>query len=306
MALGGISLLFMGLLLLIGLTLPDLRREVTPPEISGVEQIARVDNTRETPRLDDAPTSKKAALDLSGQVVLNLDDFPHLSPAMRREMETWIKTWNTRIVPDTLVIKDPVLRNQNWEVLSRYVEVIRSYLNLPLEWGKISNATVVAREDTYSPERNRVAGIGYPDDGGLQERMRFERAVCYEDWAEAVGFKDTGVTAETVGPDGMRYCGNFGWHDMGDAGVLAKVVPTVDQDTWNERMYCWRQMGIAGQLGQVANSYERSLRTQIRNGKAVYVLSLPSGFVWDVSHDVWKVWGKPPKNPTPPEPPASE
>ncbi|HNY29211.1 MAG TPA: hypothetical protein PKH31_17700, partial [Candidatus Sumerlaeota bacterium] len=122
---GGVLFGVLGVFL-IGIALPDLRREVAPPEISGMEQIARVDNTRETPRLDDAPTSKTAALDLSGQVVLNLDDFPHLSPTMRREAETWIKTWNTRIVPDTLAIEDPVLRNQNWEALSRYVEAMRS------------------------------------------------------------------------------------------------------------------------------------------------------------------------------------
>ncbi len=294
------------LVFLVKITLPDLRREVAPPEISGPEQIARVDNTRENPQLGDAPTSKTAALDQSGRVILDLDDFPHLSPTMRREAETWVRTWNTRIVPDILAIEDPDLRKQKWDLTSEYIEILRSHLNLPVEWETLSNATAYEKTEACSSYWHNKPLLAHPGFSALQERLRFERAVYYEDWAEAVGFRDTGVWAKRVASNGMQYSSDFDWRDLGNAGVETGVSRPTDRDFWNERVYCWRQMGFVGQLGLVANSYERSLRTQMRNAKAVYVLSLPSGFVWEVSHNVWKVWGKPPKNFASPEPPMPE
>jgi phosphoglycolate phosphatase-like HAD superfamily hydrolase len=127
---GGICL-FLFLAFLIAITVPNLRREVAPPEISGPEQVAR--NATKSPASPTSSTLTVSSPTSGTQPLLNLDDFPHLSPTMRKLAQGWV---DECAETDRLIaaISDPALRAQALSLLKDRETRMLAFLNLPLEW----------------------------------------------------------------------------------------------------------------------------------------------------------------------------
>jgi hypothetical protein len=85
---GGVVFVLL-LIILIALTVPNLRREVAPPEVSGAHRVTQSQNSPEHLTL---PTSGTLSVSVStsGTQPFNLDDFPHLSPTMRKMTQEWL------------------------------------------------------------------------------------------------------------------------------------------------------------------------------------------------------------------------
>ncbi|HNY27666.1 MAG TPA: hypothetical protein PKH31_09825 [Candidatus Sumerlaeota bacterium] len=124
-------LFFLALVLLIALTVPNLRREVTPPEVSGAHRVGQSKNAPDHPT---APTSGTLSVSVSpsGTSPLNLDNFPHLSPTMRKMTQDWLDRC-AETDRALAAIADPALRAQMAELLKDRGNM-RAFLNLPLEW----------------------------------------------------------------------------------------------------------------------------------------------------------------------------
>lgn len=136
-----------GLVLLLGfvvvVAVPELRREVPPPEISGPDRVASKpsdlpSSSTSTTRSVDPPISGTSA-------ILNLDDFPHLSPTMRSLTQAWLdQCAETDRALDR--ISDPTLRAQAAAFLENRKK-IRALLNLPLEWDELEYREVVQKAE---------------------------------------------------------------------------------------------------------------------------------------------------------------
>ncbi len=132
MIVGGIFLVLL-LAFLVAVTVPNLRRKVSPPEISGVEQVER--NTSESSTSPTSGTLPASDSTSGTQPILNLDDYPHLSPKMRELTQAWLdQCAKTDKALDT--ITDPTLRAQVRTYLKEQRK-IQAFLNLPLEWDNL-------------------------------------------------------------------------------------------------------------------------------------------------------------------------
>ncbi|HPS02973.1 MAG TPA: hypothetical protein PLA90_15650, partial [Candidatus Sumerlaeota bacterium] len=100
---------------LVVITIPNLWREVAPPEISGPN---RVEGNAAKPSAPPTPRTLSGSADVStsGTRPLNLDDFPHLSPTMRKLAQGWL---DQCAETDRLIaaISDPALRAQALSLL---------------------------------------------------------------------------------------------------------------------------------------------------------------------------------------------
>jgi len=295
MVLGGISLLFLGLLLLIGLTLPDLRREVAPPEISGPGRGAVSPDSSENSL---SPTS--GTLSVSGDTSgtfgpLNLDDFPHLSPKMRKLAQSWLdQCEETSRALDT--ITDPALRAQALGYLKDR-EKVWAFLNRPLEWGRqgfeanqkaIENFRLHGRPD--STERERLyAGptISYTASGeffsglgkSLEEVKEFQKK-CGE-FVRA--FEKEKTQFEVLARRSfLEFCIQDGhWAEAaGACGAAARESQGGDNfqffrgeyhrtpefgevSTWDEELYCLQQSNL-GASYKTVRSYQHLLDTRLQ------------------------------------------
>jgi hypothetical protein len=268
--LGG-GILFSGFLVfLIRLTLPDLRREGTPPEISGTEQIARVDNNEKTLRPDNAPTSRTAVLDQSGRVVLNLDDFPHLSPTMRQFAEAWVEAWNETI-RKIEVIDEPVLRGQLLEKMSRYADAFKSLLDFPVEWEK----------NSYGTSRDKIRLTQ------LQMYELFDRDIGYLGVRAKKSEEEKRIDDDIFRTFSMFHKFEYRmyfelaiqageWVDAAHQGYLVN----------DERVFCFRQMGFAGKMVLAADFLKRRFEDQP-------IIGSMCDKVEDRTCSVWQNWIKP-------------
>jgi hypothetical protein len=269
--LGGGILFGIFLVFLVSITLPDLRREVAAPEISGAGRVAV------------SQDSSKTALALTSGTFgsLNLDDFPHLSPKMRELAQAWLdQCEETSRALDS--ITDPALRAQALGFLKGREEM-RAFLNLPLEW---------------DPEKFRSV---FPK---IKVGCRFPTPYGKSFWGIAdhllTGARPEGITNEQI--EFFKKCPEFArafreelhrsWvlnvrmgleyrlHDRqwNDAARIC-----IDTDTWSfifrgpseaicgayswdEKVYCLRQVGgVQGLAIQTACSYRHAIELQIQN-----------------------------------------
>jgi hypothetical protein len=257
MLLGSLSLVLFGLVLLIGVTLPDLRREIAPPEISGPERVAV---SQDSSKAALAPTS--GTLSVSGDTFgtsgsLHLDDFPHLSPKMRELGQAWLdQCEETSRALDA--ITDPALRAQAVEYLK--TRKIRGFLNLPLEWGTCPYKEALRHVEDYRFDRF----YGLIVDSANRPRFReqcpvfykayekeiycFMRASCRLSFEFFMSYKHWGnTTYSCVFPTSLAL------------GSSIQEGENLQDGTWEEEVYSWRQMGVKGTVGLTARSYQRAL-----------------------------------------------
>ncbi|HNY29045.1 MAG TPA: hypothetical protein PKH31_16860, partial [Candidatus Sumerlaeota bacterium] len=238
---GGLCL-FLFLVLLVAVTTPNLRREAAPPEISGPKQRERLSGA------SDSPTSK--ALPPSGGVtsgthpLLNLDEFPYLSPKMRELAQAWLdQSAETDRALDS--VADPVLHARIAAFLKGRGAKMRTFLNFPLEWGdqpfqktldalalyRFSNRDETDTEawkqillqcpefaDVFEKERGRSSVLKF--------RLSFEFCAERQHWNSAAEW--------CAAADRMSHL------DYPD------LAPLRDMNGWDEEIYCWRQMGPTG------------------------------------------------------------
>lgn len=252
---------FLFLVLLAAVTTPNLRREVAPPEISGVKQKGRLSGA------SDSPTSK--ALPASGgvtsgtQPLLNLDDFQHLSPKMRELAQAWLdQCAETDRTLDS--IAEPVLRARIAAFLEGREEKMRTFLNFPLEWGdqpfqKTLDALALYRfsnrdetdNDTWKlllqqcPEFAAVFEKERCRSSLLKFRLSFEFCAERQHWNSAAEW--------CAAADRMSHL------DYPD------LAPLRDMNGWDEEIYCWRQMGPSGLAALTARSYQRALDARMED-----------------------------------------
>ncbi len=254
----GVCLLLF-LAFLIAITVPNLRIEVVPPVISGPKQISQSSG------ISDRPTSKTLSVSTptSGTApLLNLDDFPHLSPTIRKLAQVWL---DQCVETDKALaaISDPVLRAQAVAYLKGREEKMRAFLNQPLEWGngpfkEIQNALLGYRfynrdeenSDGWSsllhqcPEFAAMYQKEHRRASILKFRLTFEFGAERQRWDTAL---DLCVGAERIS--------HLDYPDM---------VEFREMSTWDEEVYCWRQIGPTGLAGLTARSYQRALDDQMR------------------------------------------
>ncbi len=290
----GGSLVFLGVVLLIGITLPDLRREVAPPKISGPE---RVTQSQDSSKNISSPTS--GTLSVSGDTSetsgsLNLDDFPHLSPKMRELAQAWLdQCEETSRALDT--IADPALRAQALGYLKDR-EKVWALLNRPLEWGRqgfeaYRNAVENLRLGRpYSAERERIyvgPEISYTASGefstgsgkSLEEVKEF-RKKCGE---FVMAFQKEKTQFEVlVRRSFLEFCIQDGhWAEAavacdrnarqsqgGDnfqffSGEYHRTPEFGEVSVWDEELYCLQQSNL-GASYQAMRSYEHLLDTRLQ------------------------------------------
>ncbi len=270
--LGGIFLVFLGVVLLIGNALPDLSREVAPPEISGPERVAV---SRDSSKDTSVPTS--GTLSVSGDSPgtsgsLNLDDFPHLSPKIRELAQAWLdQCEKTSRALDT--ITDPALRAQAVGYLK--TRKIRGFLNLPLEWGTcpykeaLQHVNEDYRVDQFYGRNNpnyltlfysqcREFDKAFKKELNcflrVSSRLSFELSMSYKHWGnttQSCVFQKMELT-EQSSPIGEDLLGG----------------------TWEEEVYSWRQMGVKGAVGLTARSYQRALMKAANDSRSPLVQKL--------------------------------
>jgi hypothetical protein len=270
MVLGGISLLFLGLVLLIGLTLPDLRREVTPPEISGPQRVVPSSDSSKNASF---PTS--GTLSVSGDTSgtsgsLNLDDFPHLSPKMRELAQVWLdRCEETSQALDA--ITDPALRAQALGYLK--TRKIRGFLNLPLEWRTCPYKEALQHvigdyrvDRFYGRDNPNNLPLFYPQcpefDKALKKELNcFVRASARLSLELSMFYKHWGNTTQLCVP-------------MTLTERVSPIQENLHNETWEEEVYCWRQMGPKGMLGLTARSYQRALMKVANDSRSPLVQKL--------------------------------
>jgi hypothetical protein len=259
MLIGGICLVFL-LAFLIAVTIPNLRREVAPPEISGPEQAER-NRTAPSTVATSGTLVSDAALTSGTRPFLNLDNFPHLSPTLRRLTQAWLDR-----IPATdkalETISDPVLRAQIRAFLMESRQ-IQAYLNLPLTWDnkaennrvewtcyKTPNPTMPSFESfetwhhflaTY-PEFKSVFQLEEACADVLRERMQFESLVHNGAWEDAAYICARGDQYSHINSPLLQK-----WEQLSG---------------WEEEYYCLRQMGAAGWICLAGRSYQRALDSQ--------------------------------------------
>jgi hypothetical protein len=259
---GGFLILVMGFL--IAITIPNLCREVAPPEISGPNLGER--NPAQSPASSTSRTLTVSAPTSGTQPLLNLDDFPHLSPTMQKLAQGWM---DQCAETDRLIaaISDPAQRALAFTVLTQEREKIDSLLKLPLRWDSQTF------EDTnrylngwpsYKEVRSRNGGElkklldAYPDlksacrqeliqDKTLWRRMAFEFYVQGSRWDSAFltcAFADSYTYRDRNGRS-FRDCEGM--------------------NSWEEEVYCLRQMGAPGWACLTGRSYQRILDSQLQD-----------------------------------------
>jgi hypothetical protein len=282
------------LVFLLSITLPDLRRKVTPPEISGPE---RGTVSQDSSKAVSSPTS--GTLSVSGDTFgilgsLNLDDFPHLSPKMRELAQGWLdQCEETSKALDA--ITDPVLRAQALGYLKDR-EKVWAFLNRPLEWGHQGfEAYQKAAENwrlgrPYSAERERLyAGpeIAYTASGefdtgsgkSLEEVEEF-RKKCGE---FVMAFQKEKTRFEILGRRAFfEFCVQDGqWAQAAlDCDRNARQSQGGDNfrlfqwdyyrtpefgevSTWDEELYCLQQSNLGASYRSM-RSYEHLLDTRLQ------------------------------------------
>jgi hypothetical protein len=254
-ALGGGLCLFLFLALLVVITTPNLRREVTPPEISGVKQKGRWSGASDSPTSRTLPPS--GGVTSGTQSRLNLDDFQHLSPKMRTLAQAWLEQCaETDKALDS--VADPALRARIAAFLEGRVEKMRTFLNFPLEWGdqpfqKTLDSLALYRfsnRDETDNEAWKQILLECPEFAAVFEkekrrssvlkfRLSFEFCAERQHWNSAAEW--------CAAADRMSHLD------------LPHLVEFRDMNAWDEEIYCWRQMGPLGLAGLTARSYQRTL-----------------------------------------------
>jgi len=306
--LGTFLLVSLGLL---ALSLPDLTRKVAPPVISGSHpfektpqngEVSRPDENGETPRTDDTPTSRTVLVDASGQEILNLRDFPHLSPTMRYLAEEWFVAWK-ELEKIAEVDSDLATRTLIQEKMQRLVEGMKRYLDLPLAWKNdthydfIFKMTEIGEKNSLNLEVLstfcRINEVGTPGEWArlksihddMNNRIQSELAIRHGMWGAAV--------------DDL-YRINSGYEKSYDSR-------TVTRQCWEDELFCWRQMGLAGQMGLVARSCEERFLPQVETPTfRRHLMHMPAVAVWGLARELSQKKNRPSppasKEPTPTEP----
>jgi hypothetical protein len=259
---GGLFLLGV---LLVTITVPNLRCEVSPPEISGPEQVAR--NVAED---HSSPTSSMLTVSspTSGtQPLLNLDDFPHLSPTMRTLAQAWL---DQCAETDRLIeaLSDPSQRALALAILMNERKKVGFLLNLPLRWDD-QEFEETMRDLSHWPshqelEENRnyeeyekllnvypevkiACGQELIQDNTLWTRMAFEFYVQGRHWDSAI------LTCASAD--------NYNYRDKN--GRLRRDCEGMN--SWEEEVYCLRQMGTPGWLCLAGRSYQRVFDSRLQD-----------------------------------------
>jgi len=315
-ALAGGVVFILFLSALIALTVPNLRREVTPPEVSGAHRVTQSKNSPDRPT---APTSGTLSVSTStsGTSPLNLDDFPHLSPTMRKMTQEWLDRC-AETDRALAAIADPVLRAQAAELLKDRGNM-RAFLNLPLEWGSRSYEEAYRRvwewhhvpegdTNTYLPPMPYSLYCDKDFAWGLQfietcpefkmaigkeisyiprafERMNFELCVSkgahwdiaafYCNYRHAYFSPDRGgVPIIPKSENERKQYEEWGKLDAWTHEEWRK------QYTWDEEVYCLRQMGVKGLPFLTVSSYQHALYTQTGNLQSPVYRKLQGAGYW--------------------------
>jgi hypothetical protein len=278
--LGGGGLLLFGIFL-VSITIPNLRREVAPPEVSGPEQTQR--NAAQSPV---SPTSRTLTVSspTSGtQPLLNLDDFPHLSPRMRELAQSWLdRCSETDKALDS--IADPVLRVQALALLDR--KKAKMWLNFPLEWGNRTfqeeKQRLLRLREQYSQNVPlwRPLYVSDETEEGLHFRPGAEFLKECSEFSTALEKEDFRFFVLTKRIDFEFFIYSHDWDTAADSCSISAIMSLSRWDyadssvrgewreinTWDEELYCRRQMGMQGLLGLARRSYQHALDTQM-NGR---------------------------------------
>jgi len=256
MLIGGIGGVFF-LAFLVVITVPNLRREVAPPDISGPGQVERNRNTSPSSMAFTSGTLSATASDSTSGThpFLNLDDYPHLSPKMRELTQAWLdQASETDKVLET--IPDPVEHDQARAFLKEQREKIHAVLALPQNrdrqafqnmnrWYFMFPENVSLVTDTF-----HMFLCSHPKFAAalkeetirfctLSERMAFEFYVREGDWALAA------TSCATA--------------DRHSSGELSSYRRWEKMNSWEEEVYCLRQMGVQGWARLAGRSYQRVL-----------------------------------------------
>jgi hypothetical protein len=307
--LGRLALWMLGVFLLfslglIGISLPNLTQKVSPPEISGPRQLERIaqngevsrtDKNGETPRPDDEPTSRTVIVDASGREVLNLRDFPHLSPTMQLLTEEWIVAWK-ELEKIAKVDNDSTNSARARQRLFQIAQYIQGYLNFPLEWGNISYQKALDKEFMFLLQNglacNSILG-DLPDEQvalpfamrldsicfDMRSRLLSELAIQHGEWRDSIlAFSQINT-----------YRRHQEYYDSSQ----------IAQRCWEDELYCWRQMGLAGQVGLIARSYEKRIPPSQTPNLKNDLMHLPAEVSWNfMISELWRKNWTPPQNPS--------
>jgi len=252
--------LFVLLVFLISVTVPNLRREVPPPDISGPQQVSQSQSS------PDHPTSKTLSISspTSGtQSFLNLDEFPLLSPKMRKLTQAWLDQLDT--TSQALeTISDPAQRAQVLAYLTASRERIREILNLPLKW---DNQTF---EDTdrYLNARSvhpysEIPNPAMPSFKDYGEWNLFRST--YPEFDKAFQQEEFNSFILTYRMGFEFYIHNGHWNSaaynciVADKRHCSTSTLRGDMNSWEEEVYCLQQMGAPGWAGLAGRSYQRAL-----------------------------------------------
>jgi hypothetical protein len=255
--LAGGGILFLFGVFLAAITVPNLRREVAPPEISGPEQVER--NAAEDPA---SPASRSQSVSASTSATQSLqmdpDDFPHLSPKMRELTRSWFERCAET---DRLLgaISDPAQRALALAILAKGRENRRALLNLPLRWDdqtfEETDRYLMSWNSSYEPDYQSREGAStrgafleaHPEFKNafeqesarnelFKERMSFEFYVHSRHWDSAV---INCTAADLRAPFNRQLCPE-------------------GMNSWEEEVYCLRQMGVPGWACLAGRSYQHA------------------------------------------------
>lgn len=261
------------LILLTVLTVPNLRRDVAPPEVSGAHRVSRR-TIPESPGVLPSASSESAIAPSrppsGGPSLFNLDDFPHLSPTMRTLSQAWLdQCGETSRALDS--IPDPDRRNQMLHFLKIRKDKMRAFLNAPLEWKdqtfkEAESRTWRARSIYYGgifdfcPELDATLRKEANRSNVLSERMAFEYYASLKMWdlaADACGWADREASYQ---------------HEFLKAWRRGRELPADPEslagyrevNTWDEEVYCLRQMGGRGLVALTARSYQQAVGARMK------------------------------------------
>jgi hypothetical protein len=210
---------------------------------------------------------------------LNLDDYPHLSPKMRELAQTWFDQYR-KTIEALDAIPDPALRAQAAATLENRWKM-QLFLKLSLEWGNQTYRDAYTRMAVLDGQMRDCGRSAYeninelvcPKKGetnnhfiqqlssecpefteifrkeashfvALTYRMQFELSAYHQKWIQAeFGCYVNNIFA-LMAPEG---------------GVLR------DAYSWDEEVYCLRQLGGRGIAALVARSYQRALDSHVTN-----------------------------------------
>jgi hypothetical protein len=298
---GGLFLLFLGFVVVIAV--PTLRRELPPPEISGPDRVSR--NASVPPPLETPGTATgSSSRPTSGtHTLLNLDDFPHLSPTMRNLTRDWLDQC-AETDQALEAIPDPALRARAVALLKNRGK-INELLSRPLEWGKGTDwmeeeAQNLHKRDAvygeyftfnalcmirYFPGRPSEYKQSLRDSSGFDPRKADELIQLLEKcpaFASAIAKEADRLwgVSERMGFESYVY--HCKWylaveqsyirfrmieHSPDAPSSSEESVPVVSLE---EEMYCLRQLGIPGKVGMVARTSQQAIRSHLKNRVSKY------------------------------------